>query len=133
MINGVITVLVIGIRSSFPVTVPFLLLALGGIWGTKREARIPFWAFISLLAPFIILCAWGGWNWEAEQHLRGGGWRSGVAQALALISIVYVVWVPVHFWRRARSWTLAVASLLGLVLIAGGYLMAGMSMSGTWL
>jgi hypothetical protein len=133
MLNGVITVLVIGIRSSLPVFVPFVLLATCGMWGTKRETRIPLWAFVSLVVPCLVLCVWGGWNWEAEQHLQDGGWRTRVAQALALVSIFYIVWVPVHFWKRARVWTLAVASLLGLVLVGGGYLMAGMAMSGTWL
>lgn len=131
--NGALTVLVIANRSVWPVSLALAALSMCGVARLKKRRFPPLTAFLFLFLPDIILCLWGGANWEAEHRSSSDHWRTTVLNVLGIASVVFIVSVPVFYRREPRWWLLIIGGLFGLGLAFSGWLCGAMAITGNWL
>jgi hypothetical protein len=133
MISGAITSLVITLRFAWPALVLLGAISSLGFLSLAGHPFPPLRSFAVLFLPLLILCAWGGGNWAAEEGAVPSHWRSNVLDAIGLLSVGLAIAVPWLHRKSPRWWVLIPASLASLALTLGAWFVGSMAIANVWL
>ena len=132
--DGIITVWVITWRTVWPAMLAAVLFPLMALLLRRRVDAPPLLAFaLPLLGPILII-AWSGLFWGAEERTTSGvQWASTTQMVLVLASLALIIWVLVHNRMAPRYWTVIIAAIANFIFVLAAGFVGSMAISNTWL
>jgi len=132
--DGILTVWVITWRTIWPAMLAAVLLPPTVFLAGRRLGMAPALAFtLPLLGPIVIV-AWSGLFWAAEELPASGvHWVSNVLAGLVVVSLALIVWVAAHYRKSPRYWAVIFAAVANAVFVLGAGAIGSMAISNSWL
>ncbi len=118
--GGILTVWVITWRIVGVAMLVALILPVVALAVRRRMPFPPARAFLLPLLPPLLIVAWSGAFWAAEERSRGGShWVSHTLTALALGGVAALIATWVRYARSPRFWAVVIALIANLVFLLG--------------
>jgi hypothetical protein len=126
-------ILIATLSGAWPATAVLATSSSLGFLGSAGFRFPPLRSFLVLFLPVVLLSAWGGGNWAAQGGPHPTEWRGRVLDAIAILSVLTIIWTLWHFRRSPRWWVLLPAAMSSLVLAAAAWFIGGMAIWNSWL